>query len=63
ALAIVTEWNEYRTPDFAYMQHKMRSPVIFDGRNLYNAAKMVKAGFTYSGIGLFVPTKEYHGSH
>ena len=54
-LAIVTEWNEYRTPDFDYMRHKMKSAVIFDGRNLYNAAKMVKAGWTYSGIGLFVP--------
>lgn len=54
-LAIVTEWNEYRTPDFDYMKHKMKAPVIFDGRNLYNPAKMTKAGFTYSGIGLFVP--------
>ncbi len=55
ALAIVTEWNEYRNPDFNYLKHKMAAPVIFDGRNLYNAAKMVEAGFTYSGIGLFVP--------
>jgi UDPglucose 6-dehydrogenase len=54
-LAIVTEWNEYRTPDFDYMKLKMKSPVIFDGRNLYNPAKMTKAGFIYSGIGLFVP--------
>lgn len=54
-LAIVTEWNEYRTPDFDYMKLKMKSPVIFDGRNLYNPAKMTKAGFVYSGIGLFVP--------
>ena len=54
-LAIVTEWNEYRTPDFDYLKHKMKSPVIFDGRNLYNPTKMTKAGFTYSGIGLLVP--------
>ena len=54
-LAIVTEWNEYRVPDFDYMLHKMKSPVIFDGRNLYDPAKMTKAGFTYSGIGLLVP--------
>ena len=33
ALAILTEWNEFRNPDFAYMQHKMKQPVIFDGRN------------------------------
>jgi UDPglucose 6-dehydrogenase len=55
ALAIVTEWNEYRNPDFDYLQHKMKTPVIFDGRNLYNPKKMVEKGFTYSGIGLFVP--------
>ncbi len=55
ALAIVTEWNEYRNPDFNYLKHKMAAPVIFDGSNLYNATKMVEAGFTYSGIGLFVP--------
>ncbi len=55
ALAIVTEWNEYRNPDFDYLKHKMKSPVIFDGRNLYNPQKMVKRGFTYSGIGLYVP--------
>ncbi len=54
-LAIVTEWNEYRTPDFDYLKHKMKAPVIFDGRNLYNPIKMTKAGFTYSGIGLLVP--------
>ncbi len=54
-LAIVTEWNEYRTPDFDYLKLKMQAPVVFDGRNLYNPAKMTKAGFTYSGIGLFVP--------
>lgn len=53
-LAIVTEWNEYRTPDFDYMKLKMRSPVIFDGRNLYNPVKMTNAGFQYSGIGLHV---------
>ncbi len=54
-LAIVTEWNEYRTPDFDYLKHKMKAPVIFDGRNLYNPAKMSKAGFIYSGIGLLIP--------
>ena len=53
ALAIVTEWNEYRNPDFDYLKHKMAAPVIFDGRNLYNACQMIERGFTYSGIGLF----------
>jgi UDPglucose 6-dehydrogenase len=57
ALAIVTEWNEYRNPDFDYLRHKMKTPVVFDGRNLYNPQKMVERGFIYSGIGLFVPEK------
>lgn len=52
ALAIVTEWNEFRNPDFDYVKLKMNSPVIFDGRNLYDRKKMAKRGFHYSGIGL-----------
>lgn len=56
ALAIVTEWNEYRNPDFEYLKHKMGQPVIFDGRNLYDPAKMGAAGFRYSGIGLKSPS-------
>lgn len=52
ALAIVTEWNEFRNPDFDYIRLKMKSPVIFDGRNLYDRQKMAKRGFLYSGIGL-----------
>jgi UDPglucose 6-dehydrogenase len=52
ALAIVTEWNEFRNPDFGYLKHQMRQPVIFDGRNLYDPDKMREMGFFYSGIGL-----------
>ncbi len=52
ALAIVTEWNEYRNPDFDYLKHKMKAAVIFDGRNLYDAARMRKLGIQYSGIGV-----------
>ncbi|MCA9083026.1 MAG: UDP-glucose/GDP-mannose dehydrogenase family protein [Planctomycetaceae bacterium] len=52
ALAIVTEWNEFRNPDFDYIRVKMKAPVIFDGRNLYDRAKMARRGFYYSGIGL-----------
>jgi UDPglucose 6-dehydrogenase len=52
ALAIVTEWNEFRNPDFNYMRHQMRQPVIFDGRNLFDPARMRELGFVYSGIGL-----------
>jgi len=51
-LAIVTEWNEFRNPDFDYIKLKLRTPVIFDGRNLYDPAKMRDRGFVYSGIGL-----------
>jgi UDPglucose 6-dehydrogenase len=52
ALAIITEWSEYRNPDFDYMKYKMQQPVIFDGRNLYDPARMARAGFQYTGIGL-----------
>lgn len=52
ALAIVTEWNEFRNPDFDYIKLKMKSPVIFDGRNLYDRRTMAERGFHYSGIGL-----------
>jgi UDPglucose 6-dehydrogenase len=52
ALAIVTEWNEYRNPDFDYVKLKLRTPVVFDGRNLYDRNKMAAQGFHYSGIGL-----------
>ena len=51
ALAIVTEWNEFRNPDFVVMARLMRHPVIFDGRNLYDPARMAALGFTYQGIG------------
>lgn len=54
ALAIVTEWNEFRNADFEQMKQAMKSPVIFDGRNLYEPDKMKAQGFEYSGIGLFV---------
>ncbi len=50
-LAIVTEWNEFRRPDFARMRTLMRSPVIFDGRNLFEAEQMKQNGFTYYSIG------------
>ncbi len=50
-LAIVTEWSEFRTPDFARMRKVMRAPVIFDGRNLYAPEHMKQLGFTYYSIG------------
>ena len=51
ALAIVTEWNEFRRPDFGKMRSVMRSPVVFDGRNLFAPAHMKQHGFTYYSIG------------
>ena len=51
ALVLVTEWNEFREPDFARMRKTMRSPVIFDGRNIYNPDQIRAQGFTYFSIG------------
>jgi UDPglucose 6-dehydrogenase len=51
ALVLVTEWNEFREPDFARMRKMMRSPVIFDGRNIYNPDQIRAQGFTYFSIG------------
>ena len=51
ALLLVTEWNEFRQPDFARLKAMMRTPVVFDGRNVWDAAKARAAGFTYYGVG------------
>ena len=51
ALAIVTEWNEFREPDFSKMKALMKSPVVFDGRNIYSPEHMRALGFTYFSIG------------
>ena len=51
ALAVVTEWNEFREPDFAKMRKLMKSPVVFDGRNIYSRELMREHGFTYYSIG------------
>jgi UDPglucose 6-dehydrogenase len=51
ALALVTEWNTFREPDFARMKRLMRSPVVFDGRNVYSPEQMRRIGFTYFSIG------------
>ncbi len=53
-LAIVTEWQEFRNPDFELMRRLLRHPVIFDGRNLYDPATVRELGFTYFGIGRVV---------
>jgi UDPglucose 6-dehydrogenase len=51
ALVVVTDWNEYRFPDFARIKAALKAPVLIDGRNLYDPAKMEKFGFTYRSIG------------
>lgn len=51
ALVLVTEWNEFRHPDFAKIKSQLKSPVIFDGRNVYNPDQLKELGFTYFGIG------------
>jgi UDPglucose 6-dehydrogenase len=51
ALAVVTEWHEFREPDFSRMRKLMRKPVVFDGRNIYEPQQMKAHGFTYQSIG------------
>ena len=51
ALAIMTEWGEFRTPDYAEMKARMKQAVVFDGRNIFNGEQMRSAGFTYYSIG------------
>jgi UDPglucose 6-dehydrogenase len=51
ALLILTEWNEFRRPDFRRIKDLLKTPIIFDGRNIYDPADLQKLGFTYYSIG------------
>jgi len=51
ALIVVTEWNEFRRPNFQRIKELLKKPVVFDGRNIYDPAEMRKLGFTYYSIG------------
>ncbi len=51
ALIVATEWNEFRRPDYTVMKRLMKTPVIFDGRNVYDVQQMMDNGFTYYSIG------------
>ena len=51
ALAVMTEWDIYRQPDFSRVKALMTTPIIIDGRNIYNPAEMKRRGFTYISIG------------
>jgi UDPglucose 6-dehydrogenase len=50
-LVLITEWNEFRRPDFEAVKQALKQPVIFDGRNVYTRATVERLGFTYYGIG------------
>jgi UDPglucose 6-dehydrogenase len=55
ALFVVTEWSEFRNPDFDRVKATMKAPVVFDGRNVFEPDEMRELGFTYYGIGRTVP--------
>ena len=51
ALAIVTEWKAFRTPDFSLIKNKLKQPIIFDGRNMYDPEAVRVEGIEYYSIG------------
>lgn len=51
ALLIITEWNEFRRPNFQYIKQQLKTPVIFDGRNIYDPDDLRKLGFVYYSVG------------
>jgi UDPglucose 6-dehydrogenase len=51
ALVIVTEWKEFRSPDFAFLASALRQPIVVDGRNLFDPATVLQAGLEYIPIG------------
>jgi UDPglucose 6-dehydrogenase len=51
ALVVITEWQAFRAPDFDLVRDKLKEPVVFDGRNLYEPARMARKGFAYYAIG------------
>ncbi|MGH8809511.1 MAG: UDP-glucose dehydrogenase family protein, partial [Noviherbaspirillum sp.] len=55
ALAIVTEWKNFRNPDLDHIRGRLKTPIIFDGRNLFEPEVMMEAGFEYYGIGRSAP--------
>jgi UDPglucose 6-dehydrogenase len=55
ALIVVTEWREFRSPDYDELLRRLRQPVIIDGRNLYDPGMMAELGFEYTGIGRAKP--------
>ena len=61
ALLILTEWSEFRRPNFTKINQSLKTPVIFDGRNLFEPSKMLRLGFTYHSIGRATVSNEQMG--
>ena len=57
ALAVATEWREFRSPDFVALKSSLKAPVIFDGRNVYEPEHMRQIGFEYFGVGRGAPVR------
>ncbi len=56
AMLLITEWNEFRRPDFDQMKQRMKASVIIDGRNQYDPERMLRRGFEYQAMGLLIPS-------
>lgn len=62
ALIIATEWRQFRSPDWEKLRSSLTSPVIFDGRNIFDPARVAREGFTYYGIGLGDQVRQANGT-
>lgn len=62
ALIIATEWRQFRSPDYNLLRSELTHPVIFDGRNMYDASRVSNEGFTYIGIGVQAEGNDGHAS-
>jgi UDPglucose 6-dehydrogenase len=51
ALTVITDWNQFRNPDFNKIREKLKVPIILDGRNLFSSSHLAGLGFAYFGIG------------
>ena len=51
ALLLITEWREFRSPDWSKVKSELKNPILFDGRNIYDRSALKSKGFTYYGIG------------
>ena len=58
AMITMTEWREFRNPDFCEIKTRLKSPVIFDGRNLYSTKRVHKEGLDYFAIGKYIPARK-----